>query len=269
MSFLTPLFLLLGLLAVPIIIMYMLRLRRREVLVSSTLLWQKLLRDREANAPWQKLRRNLLLLLQLLILAALVFALARPFLPVPSVVSGSVVVLLDASASMLATDVEPNRFAAAAAEVDRLIADLAGSSQMTLIQVGHTPQVLIAATGDKTALRQALGRAAAETAVPDWPAAFALAAGAAQGFQDASIVIVSDGGLPADLPPLPGSPAFIPVGASGENLAITALATAAIPEEAGGGIQLFASVRNEGLVDREALLSLSLDGALTDARRIA
>jgi hypothetical protein len=83
MSFLTPLFLLLGLLAVPVIILYMLRLRRREVLVSSTMLWQKLMRDREANAPWQRLRRNLLLFLQLLILAALVLALARPFLPVP------------------------------------------------------------------------------------------------------------------------------------------------------------------------------------------
>ncbi|MCA9986938.1 MAG: BatA domain-containing protein, partial [Anaerolineales bacterium] len=107
-SFLTPLMLLLGLLAAPIILLYMLRLRRQEMLVSSTMLWQRLLRDREANAPWQKLRRNLLLILQLLILALLVFALARPFLPVPSVISGSVVVLLDGSASMLATDVEPN-----------------------------------------------------------------------------------------------------------------------------------------------------------------
>src|SRR5690606_2966970 len=97
MAFLAPLALLLGLPAVPIVVLYMLRLRRREVLVSSTLLWRKLLRDREANAPWQRLRRNLLLLLQLLILAALVLALSRPFLPTPSVVSGSVVVLLDAS----------------------------------------------------------------------------------------------------------------------------------------------------------------------------
>ncbi len=73
-------------------------------MVSSTMLWQKLLRDREANAPWQKLRRNLLLLLQLLILAALVLALARPFFPISSVISGSTVVLLDGSASMQATD---------------------------------------------------------------------------------------------------------------------------------------------------------------------
>jgi hypothetical protein len=167
MSFLTPAFLLLGLLAAPIILMYMLRLRRREVVVSSTLLWQKLLRDREANAPWQKLRRNLLLILQLLILAALVLALARPFFPVPSLISGNTVVLLDASASMLAADVAPNRFAAAKAEADRLIGDLPGDSRMTLIQVGQTPTILAAASGDKAALRRALEQAEAETAVAD------------------------------------------------------------------------------------------------------
>ncbi|MEM9775859.1 MAG: BatA domain-containing protein, partial [Chloroflexota bacterium] len=100
MAFLTPFLLLLGLLAIPIIIMYMLRLRRQEVVVSSTMLWQKLTRDREANALWQKLRRNLLMFLQLLILGLLVFALARPYLRIPSVVNRSVVVLLDGSPSM-------------------------------------------------------------------------------------------------------------------------------------------------------------------------
>ncbi|MCB9421001.1 MAG: VWA domain-containing protein [Ardenticatenaceae bacterium] len=264
MSFLTPLFLLLGLLAVPIILLYMLRLRRREVLVSSTMLWQKLLRDREANAPWQKLRRNLLLILQLLILAALVLALARPFLPVSSVVSGSVVVLLDGSASMQATDVKPTRFETAKAEVGRLINDLSGSSQMTLIKVGQTPAILASATGDHTILRRALDTAQPEPAPADWAAAFALATGAAQGFQDARIILVSDGGLPDDLPPLPAESIYIPIGESGENLAITALAT----RDTDTGPQLFASVANEGLLDREALLSWTLDGTLFDSRRI-
>jgi len=43
MSFIAPLALILSALAVPIILLYMLRLRRREVQVSSTLLWQQLL----------------------------------------------------------------------------------------------------------------------------------------------------------------------------------------------------------------------------------
>ena len=77
MGFLTPLALAFAALSIPILVLYMLRLRRRDVLVSSTLLWQRLLRDREANTPWQRLRRNLLLFLQLAILALLTLALAR------------------------------------------------------------------------------------------------------------------------------------------------------------------------------------------------
>jgi hypothetical protein len=265
MSFLTPVFLLLGLLAGPIILFYMLRLRRREMLVSSTLLWQKLLRDREANAPWQRLRRNLLLLLQLLILAALVLALARPFFPVPTLATGNVVVLLDGSASMQATDVTPSRFEMAREAVRELIGDLGGNSKMTLIEVGRTPRVLASANADQNALRAALQAAQVGTSTANWEAAFALAAGAAQGYRDARIVLVSDGGLPDDLPPLPTETIFLPVGQSGENLAIAALATRDTEE----GAQLFASVSNEGRVDRQGLLSLTVDGTLFDSRRFS
>ncbi|MGH2536570.1 MAG: vWA domain-containing protein, partial [Candidatus Promineifilaceae bacterium] len=262
MAFLTPALLLLGLLAVPILLLYMLRLRRREVRVSSTLLWQRLVRDRQANAPWQRLRRSLLLFLQLAILAALVVALARPFLPVPVVLSGSVVVLLDGSASMLATDVAPGRFEAARAEVERLIGRLGGDDRMTLILVGRKPTLLATASADRAELRRALEAAAAAPVVADWEAALALAAGAAQGFSQAQIAIVSDGGLPAAAPPLPAELFYLPAGHSGENLALSALAARRVA----GRNQLYASVSNYGLADRRALLSLELDGALADSR---
>src|SRR5688572_5368089 len=113
MGFLAPAALFLASLAIPIIIFYMLKLRRQPARVSSLFLWQQVLEDRRANAPWQRLRRHLLLLLQLLILALLVMALARPYFTVQARVQGNVVLLLDASASMQATDVLPNRFEAA------------------------------------------------------------------------------------------------------------------------------------------------------------
>ena len=78
LSFLAPPWALLGLIAVPIILLYVLRQKRPDTPVSSTLLWSKTLADMRASTPFQKLRRNLLLLLQLLILAALVFTLMRP-----------------------------------------------------------------------------------------------------------------------------------------------------------------------------------------------
>jgi hypothetical protein len=265
MSFLAPLALLLGLLALPIILLYMLRLRRREQVVSSTLLWQQLVRDREANAPWQRLRRNLLLLLQLLILLALAVALARPYLPVPSVAGGNVVVLLDGSASMLATDVAPTRFDAARAAVQGWIDDLGSDDRMTLIVAGRTPRLLISGSNDRRQLREALLAAHADAAPADWPAAFSLAAGAAQGFNDARIVLVSDGGLPADLPPLTVETVYVPIGTAAANLALSAMATRATPD----GPALLVRVSNGGPAPQTALVSVTTDGQLFDARRIA
>ena len=169
MNFLTPAFLGLAALAGPIILLYMLRLRRREIPVSSILLWQRLVQDREANAPWQKLRRNLLLLLQLLILAALVLSLARPFMPVPAVATGSVAVLIDASASMNASDMPggATRFDAAQEQARNLMNELASTDVMTVIAVGATPQVLTPPTSDRAVLREAINRAEPSQASAD------------------------------------------------------------------------------------------------------
>ena len=266
MSLLAPAALALGLLALPIVLLYMLRLRRREQTVSSTYLWRTLVRDRAANAPWQRLRRNLLLLLQLLILAALVLALARPALRLPGLGGGSVIALLDASASMQATDGDGStRFDDARAAADRLISGLSGDDRLTLIRVGRTPTVLAAASADRPALRRALAAAAPENSAADWPAAFALAAGSTQGLSDPRIVIISDGGLPEGLPPLPGEVSFVPAGRAADNLAIAAQAA----RPTGNGTDLLVVVENPGPTTRSALLSLTVGGALYDSRRVA
>ncbi|MGA1393569.1 MAG: BatA domain-containing protein, partial [Phycisphaerales bacterium] len=80
MTWLTPLTGLLAFAAVvpPLVVLYFLRLRRKRREISSTLLWRRSVEDLEANAPWQRLRPNLLLLLQLLVLLALAAAVAQP-----------------------------------------------------------------------------------------------------------------------------------------------------------------------------------------------
>lgn len=267
MSFLTPLALIGGLLAIPIILLYMLRLRRREVTVSSTFLWQQILLDREANTPWQRLRRNLLLLLQLLILALLVLALARPYVIVPAVSAGEIALLLDASASMNASDSpDGSRFD----EAKRLAIDIVNTMNagdvMTIIRVADTPEVLSPYTSDTLALRTAIQNAQPSHASADWNAALTLAAAGAAGSVDFNAVIVSDGGgmLNADdnsvqLPAIPGSLQYIPVGASGSNTAITALATRALP---GQPPQLFAQLTNYGSADARVIFDLRVDGSL-------
>ncbi len=266
MSFLTPLSILLAALAVPIILLYMLRLRRREAEVSSTYLWQQLLRDREANAPWQRLRRNLLLFLQLLVLALLVFTLMRPYIETPTVTTGRITVLLDASASMNATDVQPSRWAAAQQAALEIVSALSPQDTMTVIRVADTPEVLASAASDPTLLRNVILSARPSQAAADWSAALTLAAGGAVGVEDFNVVLISDGGLPLDVPAIPGDLNYIPIGRSGENVALTALSTRA---RAGESPQLFAEVSNFGQQAAEVIFSLYLDGELFQAERLA
>src|SRR5947207_11329175 len=85
--------------AIPLLlVLYFLKLRRREMPVSSTLLWKKAIQDLQVNAPFQKLRRNLLLLLQLLLLLLLCLALSRPVVNVTPSAGKMAVLLIDRSA---------------------------------------------------------------------------------------------------------------------------------------------------------------------------
>jgi len=264
-GFLTPLALAFAALSIPILILYMLRLRRRDVLVSSTLLWQRLLRDREANAPWQRLRRNLLLFLQLAILALLTLALARPFVPSPVIVSGSVIILLDASASMQARDVAPTRFDAAVRAARDVVGGLGVGDVATIVLVGPRPQVLASATSDRALLRRALDEAAPTEGAADWEAAIALAGASLAGAQETSMVIVSDGALPESLPALPDEVRFVGVGGGSDNLAIVALAT----REGPAGPQAFLRVANHSDADVEVLVEFSAGDILFDVRNLA
>src|SRR5215468_413711 len=90
--------------ALPVVIVFYLLKRKRVVrLVSSTLLWQKFLAETQASAPFQRLRKNWLLILQLLLLALAVLALSRPYFATRTKPAELRVVILDTSGSMLAT----------------------------------------------------------------------------------------------------------------------------------------------------------------------
>src|SRR3954462_8841792 len=85
----------------PVVVLFYLLKRKRVVkLVSSTLLWQKFLAETQANAPFQKLRHNWLLIFQLLLLLCAILALSRPYFPGNAKSKAMRVVILDASASM-------------------------------------------------------------------------------------------------------------------------------------------------------------------------
>jgi len=144
--------------AIPVLLLlYFLKLRRKEVDVSSTLLWKKTIHDLQVNAPFQRLRRNLLLLLQLLILLALLLALSRPvarFTPGAGKIS---VILIDRSASMTAADMDKDtRLNRARKLAKELVDTMEKDSSAMVMAFDDSPDIVQTFTSDRNLLKKAI-----------------------------------------------------------------------------------------------------------------
>jgi len=148
-----------------LVALYFLKLKRQEVQISSTLLWQRAVQDLQVNAPFQRLRRNILLLLQLLAVLAVLAALARPILQARGE-GKRYVLLIDRSASMNATDVGgTSRLAEAKRQARVLIESMRSkmsfalddrSDQAMVIAFDAHAKVLCNFTADKSQLLAAV-----------------------------------------------------------------------------------------------------------------
>ncbi len=157
MNFYSPIFFLFLLGLIPIILMYLLKKQHKDIEISSNFLWKKTLRDIEANKPWQKLRKNLLLLLQILAFIFIVFTLTQPYIISDILSGGSLIIVLDSSASMQSTDVDyENRFHKAKADIRQAINSLKPQTEVTLISMDKSPKIIVSNSSDKSLLKRKL-----------------------------------------------------------------------------------------------------------------
>jgi Ca-activated chloride channel homolog len=259
MSFLAPGAFFLGLLLPVIVALYLLKLRRTEREVPSTFLWRRMVRDVEANAPWQKLRPNLLMILQLLFLLALIFALARPFTWSNGVGGQAAIIILDTSASMAATDVAPSRIESAKERARQLVDDLPDNARVTVIDAGREARVLLSSSVDRRQAHLAIQGVQAGTGGSDLGVALELASAIASRQPGTEIIVLSDGRveLPERLS-VKGALRYIPFGLDGENQAISLLTI-------DRGNTAFVQVTNYGKAQASRRLSLFADGLLVNA----
>lgn len=260
MNFLAPAGFALGLLLPVIVAFYLLKLRRTEREVSSTYLWRKMIRDVEANAPWQKLKPSLLLLLQLLFLAALILAAARPFTLGLKGVGQTVILIIDSSASMSAGDVRPTRLEAARQRAVQIVDELPTNGRVTVIEAGSEARLRVSSTQDRRLAHQAIEQIQAGTGGAELGMALELASAIASRQPDTDIVVLSDGrgNLPEHLS-LHGRLTFDPIGLSGENQAISQLKVEFLP---GGGYQAFIQATNYGRQPAQRRMDVLADGRL-------
>lgn len=93
-----PLFLLLTI--PPVIMLYILKRKYKEEVISSSLLWKEVYKNTRANTPWEKFKKNIMLLLQIIIILSVILAFMSPFINIGGKTYKNVIIVVDNTASM-------------------------------------------------------------------------------------------------------------------------------------------------------------------------
>ncbi len=142
MSLASPLNLLWLAAIVPVVVFYILKIRLRRVPVSTILFWRQIYDEHQPRSIWQRMRHWLSLLAQVTLILLLVLALADPFFAWETRQLRRIVVIVDNSASMNATDVSPSRLAAAKDEALRVIRGMRFRDELAVVTAGGSPRVV-------------------------------------------------------------------------------------------------------------------------------
>ena len=256
-----------------VIVFYILKLRRRPVAVPFSKIWQKILRDKEATSLFSQLKRLLSLLLQLALLALLLLALGDPRAAANLIEGRNIVVLIDGSASMKATDVGPSRIESARERVRSMVRGLSGSDRMLIAQMDAAVTPLSTLTGEISELEAGVAAVKASDASADFARSLRFASDTLRGLPSPEIIIVSDGALseaadsagPVHLGEIKLS--YVPIGVHAKNAAITGFSVRRYPLDK-SRYEVMLEVTNTSDEAMDVELSLLGDGQLTDLSRL-
>ncbi|MBS4172336.1 BatA and WFA domain-containing protein [Bacillus sp. FJAT-49736] len=155
MGIMNPIYLILSLFIIAVIVFYLFRKQYKSTIIPSNLFWEQVMNEWQAS-PWiDKLQRNLLLLLQLLILFCLMLSLIKPFWLVKGVEGDHIIFIVDTSASMSAQEDGITRFDQAKQEMNDIVNKLTGQD-VTIITAGNTPVVTLKKEDSKSIIKSRL-----------------------------------------------------------------------------------------------------------------
>lgn len=271
-----------------IVLLYFLKLRREPLEVPSTYLWSRTVEDMHVNSIWQRLRRNLLLFLQLLLLFLAILACLNPNWRGSKLEDDRAIFLIDNSASASATDLGRSRLDEAKRQAKQMINSKMKSGDKGMIiafsdadgartiqSYTDNKRLLVSKldsikpTHRRTSLRQAL-RFASGLANPGRSSFGDSNDVAAASANPASLFIFSDGRVsePPQFSIGNLKPEYIPLGKSdAKNVGITAFQAAKNPEKP-DQLQVFAGLKNYGGGKQNIELELYQDEKMIDASSI-
>ncbi len=269
MTLLNPTALFFAALVPVVVVLYLLKVRRQDATVSTLLFWRRILAENRRRALWQKLRRPLSLLLQLLLLALVLFALARPEWGAFLLARGTAtVVIIDARARMQArTSTGSTRFADARQTAAALLRRASATAPVALLAISDSSRVLAPLSSDEGALLSALDALTLSDASSRVDDALSLAAELLEARPEPGRIILVSDDATAALPAARVSVEHVVVGDSQDNVGFTRFAPRALLNSP-QSVQLLLELVNHGSSARGGSIELSLDGRVIDLRPV-
>lgn len=251
----------LALLAIPIILlMYFLKQKYKEKEIPSLFLWKKAFAQSKSHEPWQKLRKNILLFLQLAAATLLALALAGPYYMGKSEVTDYILVL-DCSLSMQAEDMNgASRFETAKADIEKLIEQAPPETSISLITAESAPNVVLSGVTEKQTALKAVRLLEAGNGAPNWESVSSQVQGQKNALGGQVIIYTDDYNQLNNISAIENI-----YNQNGENTAITLLTYT----QAENGYSALAKVKNYGQTIQERDVILYADGVALDTKKIS
>ena len=250
--------------ALPIVAFYILKVRLRRQPVSTMLFWDRVYDEKKPRAWWQQLRHWLSLLLQLALLLLLVAALVDPLWSWQKNQQRKLVLILDNSASMAASDEGESRFAQAKSTAAALVRSLRVGDEMAVLTAGGRAAVAIGLTGHARSLLEALERIELTDAPNSLGSAVTMAKRLVPPSDQSQIMLLTDGCDPAiEEFQRDKSITLYGFGKAQDNLAITQFQVRRSLLDA-IGYQVLVEVSNLSEQTQKCRLELNLEEALVD-----
>ncbi len=251
----------------PLILLYVLKVKRERKHIGSILLFAEAKRDLLAKHPFRKLLPERSLILQALALIALALVLARPASRGQGFIGDHLAIVIDTSASMSATvngEASIERAKRAALE---LLDNMQPGADAMLVDGGHEPILLASLDRDVHRLKTLVQGLEAHDVEGELAHSMALAAERLRALPGTKkVVLITDGYLASkDFVTVSG--VLVDVvrvgGNEEENVALTRIdvRSGLDPKTHREEAQVFAMVQNLGKKAREVYVTLTIDGA--------
>ncbi len=187
------------LILIPVIIcLYLLKQKAKEEVFSSSMLWQEIYKNLEARTPFDKLKQNLLMYLQLLLMLLLILALMAPVLKKGGKAQEHTVLVIDNSASMqFIYEGDKTRLAHSLDEAKREIDGLSEDTVVTLIACSDEASVIYQGK-DKHTLKKRLDQIEQTDAAGTLELAAGVVNSVVSGLEDAQVICYTDTDFPAE-----------------------------------------------------------------------